>query len=346
MDYNPSALESIVNSLSGRKVPTAVYTEDGSLNPEWEKTLENTLARSKSGLLDYLEFLFDNKEDAYERYQGIITHSVVEPTKTLDDAYLLYDIYYDLKQTEDDGGGRWCRHSFSMPCFDVYSTKDFSNSMSWGIIYNSLQFYTIKIALLKKALSVRSINVKEVETVTAYNEIKRVIDFRIERWGWRRAHDVTYDSDPYSEARIDRENSNRYWNFIYTPDSLKRIKTSGLDLNKLEFRNRKAFVVDIETVDDEEIKAAAKKMKFKGDLSCTKIFRIVSGIAIKNINKIDGWGLAPGDDNQMDLKDHYIAYVNTPNHTFQAITTSIGRSLSSSNKQVTKGVFDSLDLAF
>jgi hypothetical protein len=140
----------------------------------------------------------------------------------------------------------------------------------------------------------------------------------------------------------------------YNYDAVRRITDANIDLAELHFRYKKAFVLDIEEVSQDEIDAAAKKMKFKGDTSTTKVYRIVNGFALKNSSAMDYhmWNRHGSDisevieDYEIDLEGYYLSVLRTPTSFMQSITTSIGRSLSSTNRQVVKGVMDSFELSF
>lgn len=192
-----------------------------------------------------------------------------------------------------------------------------------------------------------------VEADRMFKAIEYANNNRIDRWNWYSFSSTKATEQPESSiVRCSDDCSG--WSFRYSYDAIKRISDAGLDLSTLCFRYKKAFILDIEEVAQAEIDAAAKKMKFKGDLSTTKIYRIVKGIAIKNTNDI-GYGMwrifgtdieTVVDRYEIDLTDHYIAVLKTPTDSMQAITTSIGRSLSSTNRQVMKGVMDSFELSF
>ena len=126
----------------------------------------------------------------------------------------------------------------------------------------------------------------------------------------------------------------------------------SLDHSQLLMNGRKTLILGVEEVSQDDINNAAKKMKFNGDLSSVRCYQITAGVKVKNSRIFnDYWFMKRCDSEKIesqleDISGNYI--VVSENHTskFQAVTTSIGRSLSSVNRKVTTGVMDALELSF
>jgi len=138
-------------------------------------------------------------------------------------------------------------------------------------------------------------------------------------------------------------------------ESFKRVLKADYELDStlLQYQNRKVIICDLEEVSDQEVAQAAKKMKFSGDLSCVRCFKITKGYKIKDARVFNNyWELRRRSNSQIgdyfeDISDiTYLVISETPTTSFQSITSSIGRCLSSVNRRVSGAVLDSLDLSF
>ena len=141
---------------------------------------------------------------------------------------------------------------------------------------------------------------------------------------------------------------------ITRKDLMNLIENTNIDLSHdmLLMNGRKTIIQAVEEVPQEEINAAAKKMKFNGNLDSVRCYKIVEGFKVKNSRMFNDYWLMRRCDpdrilnNLEDLSGNYIVVSENDTSKFQAVTTSIGRSLSSVNRKVTTGVMDALDLSF
>ena len=126
----------------------------------------------------------------------------------------------------------------------------------------------------------------------------------------------------------------------------------NLDHEMLLMNGRKTVIQAVEEVSQDEINKAAKKMKFNGDLSTVRCYKILEGFKVKNSRMFnDYWFMRRADSDRIrgnleSLSGNYIVVSENDTSKFQAVTTSIGRSLSSVNRKVTTGVMDALELSF
>lgn len=141
---------------------------------------------------------------------------------------------------------------------------------------------------------------------------------------------------------------------ITREDLMNLYENTNINLNhdELLMNGRKTIIRAVKEVPQDEINAAAKKMKFNGDLSTVRCYKITSGTKVKNSRIFNDYWFMKRCDNEKitnvleDISENYIVVSENDTSKFQSITTSIGRSLSSVNRQVTNKVMDSLDLSF
>ena len=179
----------------------------------------------------------------------------------------------------------------------------------------------------------------------------------LDNYSWSQAFTFkTGDDLPKTAYRVnDTESSdNRIGIDVTRNDIMNLMQNTNIGLNhdQLLFNGRKTVIMSVEEVSQDEINKAAKKMKFNGDLSTVRCYKILEGFKVKNSRMFnDYWFLRRADADRISpnlesLSGKFI--VVSENHTskFQAVTTSIGRSLSSVNRKVTTGVMDALELSF
>lgn len=212
-----------------------------------------------------------------------------------------------------------------------------------------------RIAICRVFLERDVVDLNKIKASRAKNSYLHYVRNLIDAYGWCNTYNHTFDENtPTGLTVTEPRTTNNRLEINLTTDSLLRIKDSGISLDPQDLlaNGRRTLIMDIEPVSNEELKQAAHKMKFNGDLSNIKCFKINKGYKIKNTRLFaDYWAMRSFATerifaNMEDISGSYIINAETPTTSFQAVTTSIGRSLSSVNRKITNNVMDKLELAF
>ena len=139
-------------------------------------------------------------------------------------------------------------------------------------------------------------------------------------------------------------------------ESLDNMGASNIKIgaDALSFRTKKTVITDVRECSVEEIAAAAKKMKFKGNASDVRVYEITQGFAMDtlaletNASQTHDLNtrLERMKKNTIDLRGYFITVQETPTMHFQSVTLSIGRGLGSTTKRIVGEVMDTLTLSF
>lgn len=169
-----------------------------------------------------------------------------------------------------------------------------------------------------------------------------------DRHGWHSATDFTIDGDFENTVCEISDNGDIKMNIKRS--DIVDLFNAGILCSQLRFNNKKVLIAGIESVSDDEIASAAKKIKTVTDINGVKMYRIKTGMVIKNSQEVnDYWRWRRKDREQQaksvgSLEGYYIAVMDTPENSFKTIGTTLGRTISSCSKQLTNKVMESLDL--
>ena len=186
---------------------------------------------------------------------------------------------------------------------------------------------------------------------------ERYVNRMLDTYNWSQCYTIKTGDDvakPYFTVNDSDSAENRIRIDVPRKDLMNLFENTNINLDHemLLFNGRKTVIQAVEEVSQDEVNKAAKKMKFNGDLSTVRCYKIVEGFKVKNSRMFtDYWFMRRADSDRIrgnleSLSGKYIVVSENDTSKFQAVTTSIGRSLSSVNRKVTTGVMDALDLSF
>jgi len=208
---------------------------------------------------------------------------------------------------------------------------------------------------VRKAYSLVFLAHSQVVSAVAldFNNYKAKFNIDLEnlydRHGWRTATDFTIDGVD-SDETICKISDSGYIQIDINRTDIVNLFNANIFCSHLRSNNKKVLIASIESVSDEEIAGAAKKIKTVTDLNGVKMYRIKKGMVIKNSQEVnDYWGwrrrtVEEQNKSVGSLEGHYIAVMDTPENSFKTIGTTLGRTISSCSKQLTNKVMESLDL--
>jgi len=223
-------------------------------------------------------------------------------------------------------------------------------------VSDQLNHMVQRINALTILLSYRTIDTNFAKYMNNKSDYTTYVGRMLDNYNWSQCISVrSYEDTKATEIKVkDPGLTERLDLDITREDLMTLFENTNISLkhSELLMNGRKTLIQAVEEVPVDEINKAAKKMKFNGDLSSVRCYKITSGIKVKNSRIFnDYWFMKRCDSIRIeeqleDISGNYIVVSENDTSKFQSITTSIGRSLSSVNRQVTNKVMDSLDLSF
>lgn len=173
---------------------------------------------------------------------------------------------------------------------------------------------------------------------------------------WSLSGRISMRREPTSKIELTELRRNGARRVSVSDESLDNMGASNIKIgaDALSFRTKKTVITDVRECSVEEIAAAGKKMKFKGNTSDVRVYEITQGFAMDtlaletNASQTHGLNtrLEKMKRNTIDLRGYFITVQETPTMHFQSVTLSIGRGLGSTTKRIVGEVMDTLTLSF
>ena len=116
--------------------------------------------------------------------------------------------------------------------------------------------------------------------------------------------------------------------------------------------SKKSIITEVKPIANTEVVKAAKKISTVVDTKDISASEVVQGIRmVKLRDACNYWHMRTlarngGDFSEItqDIAGYVVATISTPNGSYSACSSSLGRALASASKQLQSAVMDSLDL--
>jgi len=296
-------------------------------NSVYDNAVEQIIGCTEGHLLH--RRLLSNLSEALHDYRS---YSFIDAPKDLYTYYLA--LGYEEFMTSDDKKERKCTLA----------------QMYERIIKNNIT----QVVACDLVINFASLDLEKIEVDSKKEYFKVYMRNLVDSWAWPSVASLTFNESEETGLSVNPRSGSETLRFNINFPSFKRLSASNIEIDSraLNFRGKKVALLDVEKVSYATISSAARKMKFIGDLKHIEVYKILKGYQIKSSrNFTNTWSLRGLDEERLlqlfeDISEHYVIISKSPTRSFQAITTSIGRGLSSTNRKVTGAVMDSFNLSF
>jgi hypothetical protein len=234
-----------------------------------------------------------------------------------------------------------------------------SDTVKQGLVSTYLKSLKVLIKALVSFTAIKELIPTYREEAVARNETFRKLAKSKEELTenhWNLSNRISMSRQPTSKIEFTELRRAGARTVAVSDESLDNMGASNIEIgaDALSFRTKKTLITDVRECSVEEIAAAAKKMKFKGNASEVRVYEITQGFALDTLaletsaSQTHDFNtrLQKMKKNTIDLRGYFITVQETPTMHFQSVTLSIGRGLGSTTKRIVGEVMDNLTLSF
>lgn len=167
-------------------------------------------------------------------------------------------------------------------------------------------------------------------------------------YGWYRSYSIEENPE---ETKIGM-GANNVISIAINEKDMTDLVNAKIDTSDCRLNGKKIIIGAIEAIPEVEIQKAAKKISTPIGLNGVKAYEINAGIKLDQLRSLsDHWhlrGVTPEHANSYisSLEGAVYVQVETPEGSYNACATSLGRALSAVSKKMQNAVMENLELSF